>query len=233
MLPPFSELLANLGLLSPASTPQTSAFPSSRVVTPPSSIHTPASWTTRFPVSPLSPTPYSEPSRSTLSQTSFFQDQGSIHRRGDGSPSKDYVSLGPGLPMTGSLKNHEADPRSMGPIAESGTQPLLKCGWPDCDWAEYPKKNRSWKKHFNIHFNLALPSEEIQDGRATCRWGGTCNGRAAEASWSDHIRTHEPVFFYSCPRCNKKYISYQALEKHMKSPHRPVAGEGASGSGGR
>ena len=229
-------MLATLGLLSPASTHQTSAFPSLRVVTPPSSIHTPSSCATRFPVSPLSPTPYSEPPRSTLSKTSFFQDQRSIHRRGDASPSKDYVPLRPGSPMTDSLKDHGAGPRSAGPIAESGTRSsdLLKCRWPDCGWVEYSKKNLSWSQHFDSHFDSALPSEKKKDGRATCRWNpNKCTRRMCEKGWKRHIRNHEPRFFFFCQYCPQKYLTDQKLENHMKNAHRPVTGEGASGSGGR
>jgi len=120
--------------------------------------------------------------------------------------------------MTDSLKDHEADLRSAGPIAESGTRSsdLLECGWSDCDWIEYPKKHLPWSQHLNWHFDQALTSEKKKDGRATCRWK-TCTSRIGKgASWKRHVREHDLRFFFFCPHCFNKYVTDQKLRDHLK-----------------
>jgi len=234
-LPPFSSLPAYTRTPSPPSTPATYSSPF-RVGTPPSTTHTPSSLSTRFPVSPVSPTSYHEFPRPFLPPvTSLFGDGwGTVHHRGDTSPSENHKHCAPGFPIVdrvNRVKDHgigEKAPRSVEAVVE-GNAPLpdkVSCGWPGCVWAEEPLKKFSWTPHMYHHYDLAKPLEKKDDNRVTCMWD-RCGSRITKLGWMNHTRSHSTTrFWVYCKRCNYKVASMDSLAKHVSKRHRPHAGGG-------
>lgn len=189
---------------------------------------------TRFPISPISPTSYFSSPRPVLPPivSPSKDDWRTRNHSGKTSAPKLPKSLWPGSPTDGrvekrreignnAFKNGVGD--MWGKMPPKIRPDTVQCGWLGCTWVEKPLGKDSWTKHLRAHCQTAEPLKTVDGDIVACMWidgKKKCSFRACGFKGLVlHYRVHNPWAFIGCMTCGQRVTTEDALKKHITANH--------------